>query len=71
LVLSLIALLLGPRLDRSCRDLRGYGATQTTYAVECAIDDLARLLNINPFKIRRINKVRETDRRTREPAAIK
>jgi putative selenate reductase molybdopterin-binding subunit len=41
---------------------RGYGATQTTYAIECAIDDLARLLNIDPFEIRRINKVRETDR---------
>ena len=41
---------------------RGYGATQTTFAIECAIDDLARLLGIDPFAIRRINKVRETDR---------
>ena len=41
---------------------RGYGATQTTFAIECAIDDLARLLGIDPFTIRRINKVRETDR---------
>ncbi len=41
---------------------RGYGATQTTFAIECAIDDLARLLGIDPFEIRRINKVRETDR---------
>ena len=41
---------------------RGYGATQTTFAIECAMDDLARLLGIDPFEIRRINKVRETDR---------
>ena len=41
---------------------RGYGATQTTFAIECAIDDLARLLGIDPFAIRRLNKVRETDR---------
>jgi CO/xanthine dehydrogenase Mo-binding subunit/aerobic-type carbon monoxide dehydrogenase small subunit (CoxS/CutS family) len=41
---------------------RGYGATQTTFALECAIDDMARLLGIDPFEIRRLNKVRETDR---------
>jgi len=41
---------------------RGYGASQTTFAIECAIDDLAKLLSIGPFEIRRINKVRETDR---------
>jgi CO/xanthine dehydrogenase Mo-binding subunit len=41
---------------------RGYGATQTTFAIECAIDDLAKLLGMSPFEIRRINKVRETDR---------
>ena len=36
--------------------------SQTTFAIECAIDDLAKLLGIDPFEIRRINKVRETDR---------
>ncbi len=41
---------------------RGYGASQTTFALECAIDDLAKLLGMNPFDIRRLNKVRETDR---------
>jgi putative selenate reductase molybdopterin-binding subunit len=41
---------------------RGYGATQTTFALECAMDDLARLLGLDPFTIRRINKVRATDR---------
>ena len=40
----------------------GYGATQTTFAIECAMDDLARLLGMDPFTIRRINKVRATDR---------
>ena len=46
----------------SRRDFRGYGATQTTFALECAMDDLARLLGFDPFTIRRINKVRATDR---------
>ena len=32
---------------------RGYGASQTTFAVECAIDDLARMLDIDPFEMRR------------------
>ena len=41
---------------------RGYGATQTTFAIECAMDDLATRLGIDPFTIRRINKVRATDR---------
>ncbi len=41
---------------------RGYGASQTTFAIECAMDDLANLLGMDPFEIRRINKVRETDR---------
>lgn len=41
---------------------RGYGATQPTFALECAMDDMARVLGISPFAIRRINKVRETDR---------
>jgi CO/xanthine dehydrogenase Mo-binding subunit len=40
---------------------RGYGASQTTFAIECAIDDLARLLNLDPFTIRRRNMVRPTD----------
>jgi len=37
---------------------RGYGASQTTFAIECAIDDLGRLLGIDPFEIRRKNMVR-------------
>src|SRR5262249_7542917 len=34
---------------------RGYGASQTTFAVECAMDELARLLKIDPVEIRRKN----------------
>jgi putative selenate reductase molybdopterin-binding subunit len=41
---------------------RGYGASQTTFAIECAVDDMARLLNIDPFDLRRKNMIRETDR---------
>ena len=40
---------------------RGYGASQTTFAVECAIDELARLLDIDPFEMRRKNVVRPGD----------
>lgn len=40
---------------------RGYGSSQTTFALECAIDDLARLLAISAFEIRRKNMVRPGD----------
>lgn len=40
---------------------RGYGSSQTTFAIECAIDDLARLLAIDPFAIRRKNMIRPGD----------
>jgi putative selenate reductase molybdopterin-binding subunit len=40
---------------------RGYGASQTTFAVECAIDELARLLKIDPFEMRRRNVVQPGD----------
>jgi CO/xanthine dehydrogenase Mo-binding subunit/aerobic-type carbon monoxide dehydrogenase small subunit (CoxS/CutS family) len=40
---------------------RGYGSSQTTYAIECAMDELARLLDIDPFEIRRKNMVRPGD----------
>ena len=35
---------------------RGYGASQSTFAIECAMDELARLLGIDPFEIRRLNR---------------
>jgi CO/xanthine dehydrogenase Mo-binding subunit/aerobic-type carbon monoxide dehydrogenase small subunit (CoxS/CutS family) len=40
---------------------RGYGASQTTFAIECAIDDLARVLGIDPLAVRRKNVVKPGD----------
>jgi len=40
---------------------RGYGASQTTFAIECAIDALARELGIDPFEMRRRNVVQPGD----------
>ncbi len=40
---------------------RGYGASQTTFAIECAIDELARLLGLDPFAMRRKNMIRPDD----------
>jgi len=40
---------------------RGYGASQTTFAIECAIDELARLLELDPIEMRRRNVVRPGD----------
>ncbi|MGB7015373.1 MAG: molybdopterin cofactor-binding domain-containing protein [Candidatus Cybelea sp.] len=36
---------------------RGYGTSQTTFAVECAVDELARMLEIDPIEFRRKNVV--------------
>jgi putative selenate reductase molybdopterin-binding subunit len=40
---------------------RGYGASQTTFAIECAIDELGELLGMDPFAIRRQNMIRRDD----------
>ena len=40
---------------------RGYGSSQTTFAIECAIDSLARKLGIDPFTMRRKNVVQPGD----------
>jgi CO/xanthine dehydrogenase Mo-binding subunit/aerobic-type carbon monoxide dehydrogenase small subunit (CoxS/CutS family) len=40
---------------------RGYGSSQTTFAIECAIDELARVLGMGPFAIRRKNMVQPGD----------
>ena len=40
---------------------RGYGASQTTFAMECAMDELAAELGIDPFTIRRLNMVKPGD----------
>lgn len=41
---------------------RGYGATQGTFAVECAVSELAGRLGIDPVAIREKNMVREGQR---------
>lgn len=40
---------------------RGYGATQGTFAMESAMDELARKLNMDPLALRMKNLVREGD----------
>jgi CO/xanthine dehydrogenase Mo-binding subunit len=40
---------------------RGYGSSQTTFAIESAIDELARLIGIDPFQIRRKNMIGPSD----------
>ena len=40
---------------------RGYGASQSTFAIECAMDELAHRLGMSPFAIRRKNVIRATD----------
>jgi putative selenate reductase molybdopterin-binding subunit len=40
---------------------RGYGASQTTFAIECAIDELAKQIGMDPFAMRRLNMIRRTD----------
>lgn len=40
---------------------RGYGSSQSTFAIECAIDDLAQLLDMGSFEIRRKNMIRPGD----------
>ncbi len=49
--------------------IRGYGMTQTIFAVECAMDELARNLKIDPFELRRINMVKPGDQMIAESAA--
>ena len=41
--------------------LRGYGMTQPSYAVECAIHELALKLGMDPMEVRRRNVVRPGD----------
>jgi CO/xanthine dehydrogenase Mo-binding subunit len=40
---------------------RGYGSSQSNFALESAMDDLARLLGLDPFAIRRKNMVQPDD----------
>ncbi|QRN86358.1 molybdopterin-dependent oxidoreductase [Clostridia bacterium] len=38
---------------------RGYGKTQNTFAVECIVNELAEILNIDPVELRNRNIIRE------------
>lgn len=40
---------------------RGYGSSQSTFAIECAMDDLACKLGLDPFALRRRNMIRPGD----------
>jgi putative selenate reductase molybdopterin-binding subunit len=40
---------------------RGYGASQSTFAVESAIDELGELLGMDPFAMRRLNMIQPND----------
>ncbi len=40
---------------------RGYGITQTTFAMSCALDELAHRLGVDPSVMRRKNIIREGD----------
>jgi putative selenate reductase molybdopterin-binding subunit len=40
---------------------RGYGITQTNFGVECAMDELARKLEMDPVDLRRKNMIRPGD----------
>ncbi|HEX3670733.1 MAG TPA: molybdopterin cofactor-binding domain-containing protein [Candidatus Cybelea sp.] len=41
---------------------RGYGTSQTTFALESAIDELAHMLDIDPIAFRRKNMIRPDDK---------
>jgi putative selenate reductase molybdopterin-binding subunit len=40
---------------------RGYGITQTSFGIECAMDELARKLGTDPVELRRKNMIRPGD----------
>ena len=40
---------------------RGYGASQSTFAIECAMDELAIALGMDPFALRRRNMIGPND----------
>ena len=40
---------------------RGYGLSQTNFAIESAMDELARKLGLDPFAFRRLNVIRAED----------
>jgi putative selenate reductase molybdopterin-binding subunit len=49
--------------------IRGYGMTQTIFAVESAMDEVARTLKMDPFEFRRLNVVKPDDQMIAESEA--
>lgn len=41
-----------------CGAYRGFGVTQSCFAIESAIDEMAKKLNIDPYEIRKMNAVK-------------
>jgi putative selenate reductase molybdopterin-binding subunit len=50
--------------------IRGYGMTQTIFAVESAMDEVARRLKMDPYQFRRINMVTPDDQMIAESEAV-
>jgi CO/xanthine dehydrogenase Mo-binding subunit len=44
-----------------CGQFRGYGSPQSTFAVECALDELCQRLNVDPLEFRRLNQIRQNE----------
>jgi len=50
--------------------IRGYGMTQTIFAVECAMDEVARSLKMDPYEFRRRNVVGPDDQMIAESTDV-
>jgi xanthine dehydrogenase molybdenum-binding subunit len=44
-----------------CGQFRGYGAPQSTFALECTLDELAQALELDPLTLRVENCLRQSD----------
>jgi CO/xanthine dehydrogenase Mo-binding subunit len=44
-----------------CGQFRGYGSPQSTFALECALDELCQRLNADPLEFRLANQLRQED----------
>ncbi len=44
-----------------CGQFRGYGSPQSTFALECALDELCQRLNADPLEFRRANQIHQNE----------
>jgi nicotinate dehydrogenase large molybdopterin subunit len=44
-----------------CGQFRGYGTPQSTFALECSLDEITELLNIDPLDFRLVNCIKQED----------